>query len=159
MAKANEADWARAKALFEAGKSLREIGDAVGIPYKTIDNRAKRENWNKGVLAQLITDTARVSKEFGTLEMAQQQVVSKEVSYQLMASEFFNKATLKNCTLMMKKVDESTDIINHRIAQETLNKGRENVLGKTPDSTTNVQINTGDNNKPPLVGFRVEPSL
>jgi hypothetical protein len=156
MAKATEKEWARAKALFEAGKSLRDISDTVGIPFKTIDYRSKKEVWQKGVLTQLISDTARVSQEFSTLEVAQQQVVSKEVSFKLMAEEFFNQATMKNCKVMMRKVTEETDIVGHRIAQETLNKGRENILGKLPDSTTNVQINNGAEATPPLVGFRVE---
>lgn len=53
--------------------------------------------------------------------------------------QFFNNATLKNLSVMVKKVGESTSIMEHRIAQAAIKDGRETVLGKTPD--TAIQIN------------------
>ncbi len=39
-------DWDRQRRSFiEEGKSLRQIAQETGIPYSTLANRAKSENW------------------------------------------------------------------------------------------------------------------
>ena len=39
-------DWDRPRRNFiEEGKSLRQISEETGIPYSTLANRAKSENW------------------------------------------------------------------------------------------------------------------
>lgn len=43
MAKPSLDQWAKAKALFEADKSFRDIGTELNIPFTTISNRAKKE--------------------------------------------------------------------------------------------------------------------
>ena len=52
---------------------------------------------------------------------------------------FFRDATVKNVSLMMEKIGRETSIDEHKAAQDTILKGRETVLGKTPD--TAIQIN------------------
>jgi hypothetical protein len=53
--------------------------------------------------------------------------------------QFFNNITVKNIQVMGKKLDETISIAEHKFAQEAIQKGRETVLGKTPD--TAIQIN------------------
>jgi hypothetical protein len=142
MAKPTELQWQRAKSLYEADKSLREIEKETNINYRTIDRQAKKEGWKKGSLSQLIVDAARVQKEFVTLDATQQQIVSQEVSQRLRHEQFFTNATLKNLTVMMKKVDDTASIAEHSQAQTALAKGKEVVLGKAPD--TAVQINNNN---------------
>ncbi|MEC4682365.1 MAG: hypothetical protein VST70_01605 [Nitrospirota bacterium] len=52
---------------------------------------------------------------------------------------FFANATVKNVSLMMEKIGGRTTIDEHKTAQDTLLKGRETVLGKSPE--TAIQIN------------------
>lgn len=79
MAKPTAEQWRTAKALHESGKSLREISNLTNIAFTTIDYRAKKEGWNKGIIEQLIVDKIRVETDFRTLDSVQQQVVQKEV--------------------------------------------------------------------------------
>lgn len=141
--KAPESKWLKAKALFEKGTSLREIEKQTGIHYKTIDNRAKKHQWVKGSLARLISDSVRVKEEFATLNLAQQDIVSKEVDSRTKHMQFFTDASMKNVAIMMEKVNETTSIHEHRSAQATLKDGKETVLGKAPD--TAIMINNSQN--------------
>jgi len=152
MAKSSPEAWDKAKALYERGDSLRDIEKATGIPYKTIDNRAKKQGWGKGILAQHISDSVRVKTEFGTLGLAQQEVVAQEVDERTKHIQFFNNATVKNLSIMLTKIkpevidkktklitDAGTSINEHRVAQAAIKDGRETVLGKDP--STAIQVN------------------
>jgi hypothetical protein len=93
MAKVKPEVWAKAKALREAGKSLREIEKLLNIPFMTISDRAKKEEWEAGKTVQLIKDTIRVESEIRTLEAVQQEVVRDEVDKNVKMIEFFNNST------------------------------------------------------------------
>ena len=150
MAKATQADWEKAKALFEAGKSLSAINSETGIDRATVSKRAKKDGWEKGIYQQLIVDSARVKAEISTLDSTVLSVVEKEIEERTKHLQFFTHATLKNMSSMMKKIGDDTAIIEHKIAQAALKDAKETVLGKTPD--TAIQINNG----PPVIsGFRV----
>ena len=150
MAKATQADWEKAKALFEAGKSLSRINLETGIDRATVSKRAKKDGWEKGIYQQLIVDSARVKAEISTLDSTVLSVVEKEIEERTKHLQFFTNATLKNMSSMMKKIGDNTVIVEHKIAQAALKDAKETVLGKTPD--TAIQINNG----PPVIsGFRV----
>ena len=150
MAKATQADWEKAKALFEAGKSLSVINAETGIDRATVSKRAKKDGWEKGIYQQLIVDSARVKAEISTLDSTVLSVVEKEIEERTKHLQFFTNATLKNMSSMMKKIGDDTVIVEHKIAQAALKDAKETVLGKTPD--TAIQINNGP---PAISGFRV----
>jgi hypothetical protein len=142
--KINEDLWAKAKALYECGKSLRQITSETGIDSSNISKRSRKEGWEKEKIPQLIADTVRVKAEFSTLNKPQQEIVTREVDKQIKMLEFFNNSTLKNCSIMMKKVNSDMDIYGHNSVQNTLHKGKETVFGKTPDVQFN-NINAQNN--------------
>lgn len=148
-AKPSDELWAKARALYERGDSLREIEATTGIPYKTVDNRAKKNGWSKGSLAQLINDTVRVKAEFGTLEMAQQDAVSKAVDERVKQMEWLNKAALKNVSEAMKA--ECANQNDFRARADTIVKAKETVFGKGVE--TAIQIN----NQQPSTPVSVSP--
>ncbi|CAK0772834.1 hypothetical protein CCP3SC15_4650002 [Gammaproteobacteria bacterium] len=89
MAKPTPETWAKAKALFTKGKSYREIGELLNIPFSTVRDKAKSGGWTKGELAQVIADTVKAEAAIRTLEPAQQDIVRNEVSKQLEGMEFY----------------------------------------------------------------------
>ena len=139
MAKTTQSDWDRARALYEADKSLRQIADETRIDNSNIAKRAKKENWQRGVLPKLIEDTTRVREEFTALLPQQQKVVEDAVTERLRHLDFFKRSTMKNLSTMMRKVDETLTIQEHSAAQTALQKGKETILGK--DIDTAIQIN------------------
>jgi hypothetical protein len=139
MARQTKGDWDKAKALYEADKSLRQISDETRIDNSNIAKRAKKEEWQRGVLPKLIEDTARVREEFTALLPHQQRVVEDAVIERLKHVEFFKRSTMKNLSTMMRKVDETITIQEHTQAQNALQKGKETILGK--DIDTAIQIN------------------
>lgn len=106
MARATPELWAKAKALFETGRSLSEINTETGIDRALISRKAKAEGWKKGVYQQLIQDGVRVAGEISTLESTVQQVVVKDIDELTKAREFFSKAGLKVASMAVKSLGE-----------------------------------------------------
>lgn len=79
MAKPSEQALNKARALFEAGKSLREIENITKISRATLDRTSKKENWVKGELRQLVSSMAHDRAHFETLETTQKEIVSQLV--------------------------------------------------------------------------------
>lgn len=144
MARATASDWDKAKDMFEIGKSLTEISDETGIDRATISKRSKKDNWEKAKFQQLITDTVRVRKQISTLSSTLQQSVENEISDRLRHEQFFTNAAIRNVQESLQVPCESQQDFKYRA--ETIQKGRETVLGKSPDSA--VQINNNNNNGP-----------
>lgn len=65
--------------------------------------------------------------------------VHEAVDEKIRLTRFFSNATVKNLSTMMDKINETTAIAEHRLAQQAIKDGKETVLGKTPD--TAIQIN------------------
>ena len=86
---AKVSDWGRARALYEAGKSLREISKDTHIDNSNISKRAKKENWSRTGLPELIADAVRVHEEITALELPQQGVVTAEIARILEAKKFY----------------------------------------------------------------------
>jgi len=153
MAKASPEKWEKAKALYEKGASLRDIEAELDIPYKTIDNRAKVKGWVKGILAQHIADAIRVKEEFGTMNLAQQDVVSKSVSEAIARREWLDKANMIVAQTVMKKLSMDKSEASYQdlnAASTTLGRTKDNVFGKSPDVA--VQVN---NQLAQPISFRV----
>ena len=71
-------DWAKARLMFEAGKSLAAISIETGLNKGSISKKASAKKWVKGLLQPLIQDTARVTRETATLTQPQQDMVATE---------------------------------------------------------------------------------
>ena len=70
--------------------------------------------------------------------------VEREVDERTAQIQFFTNATMRNVAKLMKDhVDKEgvTPVIEHKLTQDTIAKGKETVIGKTAD--TAVQINIG----------------
>jgi hypothetical protein len=144
--------WDKARSLFEADKSFREIAKRCPpLDSSNIAKKAKKEGWQRGVLPQLIIDKARIDAEFTTLLPRQQAVVVKEVDERNRYLQYFNNSTMRNISIMMKKVNIDTDISEHRVIQSTLKEGKETVLGKTPDTVINNSNAQQNNHFEPFI--------
>jgi predicted DNA-binding protein YlxM (UPF0122 family) len=154
MAKISDKQWAKAKLLYENGNSLRKIAAETEINHQTINDRAKKEGWNPDRIRQQVIEQTRVETHFLTLEKNEQEFVRSEVDKQIKMLEFFNNSTLRNCSIMMKKVNSDTDFYGHNSVQNTLLKGKETCFGKMPD-TVITNTNAQQTNKQKKVIFEV----
>ena len=128
MAKATSADWEKAKALFESGKSLSEINAETGIDRATVSKRAKKDGWEKGIYQQLIVDSARVKAEISTLPPTALSVVEKEIEERTKHIQFFTNAAVRNVSEAME--NKCCDQSDFKARADTILKGKETVLGK-----------------------------
>ena len=129
-------------ALFRVGKSLRECEQETGISKSTIDREAKKQGLTRGDLGHLSRSIAndkillsQISEKTGTVVLNLADQITSHIL-------FFNDATMKNCSIMMKKVCDDMGLYEHRIVQETLSKAKETVVGKMLD--TAIQVNNNN---------------
>lgn len=144
--------WAKAKVEFEGGKTLTEISFSTGIDKSTISKKAKSDGWQKGKNQQLIIDEARVLAEKSTLNQQELNFHNQQVSERTKHLQFIHNMTLKNLSVLGKKIDETFTPQDHKLTQEAINKGGEalGVIEKnsTVINNTNQQANITDNEKP-----------
>lgn len=138
MAKITLEKWGLAKRMFEAGKTLGDITKETDIDKSQISKKAKSEGWIKGKNQQLIQDAVRVTAEISNLDSTDRAFVEKEVDERTRHLKFFNQLTMKNLVTMSKKIDEDMTIMEHRLAQDTIAKGKETVIGKEVDVSSSI---------------------
>ena len=146
MAKITLEDWNKAKMLFEAGKSLSAINLETGIDRALISKRAKKDEWVKGKTQQLILDGVRHEVEKSMLEPEVLTFIEKEIDERTKHIKILNNLTLKNLSVMGKKVNEDFEMVEHKLFQETVNKAAEQLLGKEPQTVIN-NTNAQQNNQ------------
>ena len=153
MAKATQAQWDKAKALFEAGKSLREIELATGISKDSIGREAKKSEWQRGELRQLIQDSVRVSEGLRQLNETAREVVSNEVKKAVDVDAvsdawdmIMGHAANASKRILAKPDVTSTDILNITKAGETSKVTLKKLPRFAPQQTAvKVDVNTEKN--------------
>ena len=123
MAKPTDKQWAKAKALYGNGKSLREIEKEVGIPYKTVEYRAKKEGWSSTEVSQAIKDKVRVEAAILHMDFAQQDIVAQEVKKQLEGMQFYNTHARMVSSIAIKSLQADMTNQNAKTAMATLKEG------------------------------------
>jgi hypothetical protein len=152
MAKPTQQQWDKAKALYTNGKSYREIGELLQIPFSTVRDKAKSEGWKKGELAQVILDKIKVETEIRTLEPAQQDIVRSEVNKQLEAMEFYSTNARKVAKVALSGLSKEMTPAAAKTTMEVLHKGMvvEGVVPYYPNAPTINNTNAQQNNSPQL---------
>lgn len=117
----------KAVALFRSGKSPRECEKLTGVNYRKIDREAKIRGVVKGDLSQLVSSMADNEANFGSLSVAEQGIVTKDVTERTNNLKIIHEATIKNLSVMMAGVggEGFTGPQGHKFIQETINKGGE----------------------------------
>ena len=126
----------KAIAHWKAGRSQRWIADTVGCSPASVNS------WVKGIPqdnAELVNTQVVVNEKKAQLTEQELNAVTEHVEERTKHIQFFTNATLKNVSLMAKKLTPQTTILEHRQAQATLKDAKEVVMGKDP--TTAVQVN------------------
>lgn len=140
--KISEDTWADARAYYEADKSLRDIEKLTGINNSNLSKKAKAENWQRGILPQLITDTTRVKEEFTALLPHQQKIVTAEVTERLRDLIFYNKtqnrfAQIAKEIIENKHAEKELSVMELAGASRVVKDSREGVIGKAPETVIN----------------------
>lgn len=142
--------WDVAKAMLEGGASLSEIETKTRIGRSTVSKKAKLLGWEKGINQQIIVDESNALAKKSTLNQQQLNFHDEQVDIRTKHLQFIHNASLKNASVMMKKINSNTPIIEHKMAQETINKAGE-ALGVIDKGGSQVNIsntNAQQNNAP-----------
>ena len=154
--------WEIVRAFYEQDLSLADIVarpevKATGISDRgSICKKAKAQGWEKGKNATLATAeieikqaVVKIEEKKATLNATELRVHNSIVDETLRHIKFFNNAALKNVKASVDKITDETTQVEHKLIAETILKGRETVLGKTPDTVIN-NTNAQQNNIEPV---------
>ena len=155
MAKAPQTQWDKAKALFEVGKSFREIELETGLNYKAVERASKKKGaeWKRGRLSQVIQETVRVSNDLSQLTVTEKQVVTQEVKKAVDVDAIsdawdmiMGHAANASKRLLAKPDVTSADILNIAKAGETSKVTLKKLPRFAPQQTAvKVDVNTEKN--------------
>jgi hypothetical protein len=131
MARATANQWAQAKALYEAGESLRDISEKTKIDNSNISKRAKKEGWERGILPQIAKDKARiliekkgVDEKITALLPHQREIVENAVIDMLSLSNYFHDAGKEVAEIALQALREEPTSYNAKATMEALKAGR-----------------------------------
>ena len=134
MARLNDDQREKILADFHAGKSQRELAKRYEVSPATINSLCKGiepKNIDK------VNALTRIKTELAEQTEHEVNAVQKEVDERMKHILFFNSAAIRNVQEAMNEPCASQQ--DFRARAETIVKGRETVLGKSPE--TAVQIN------------------
>ena len=140
MARLTDDQREKILADFHAGKSQRELAKRYEVSPATINSLCKGiepKNIDK------VNALTRIKTELAEQTEHEVNAVQKEVDERMKHILFFNSAAIRNVQEAMNEPCASQQ--DFRARAETIVKGRETVLGKSPE--TAVQIN----NVPPVI--------
>lgn len=139
--------WDVVRAFYESGLSLSEIAARPEVKITdrgSVSRKAKAEGWVKGKIQHIIDgevqnkqELAEIVSEKATLNATVVKVADTLVDERTRHIQFFTHAAVTNVQQAMGQPCENQN--DYKARAETINKGRETVLGKTPD--TAIQIN------------------
>lgn len=134
MARLTDDQREKILADFHAGKSQRELAKRYEVSPATINSLCKGlepKNLDK------VNALTRIKTELAEQTEHEVNAVQKEVDERVKHILFFNSAAIRNVQEAMAEPCASQQDFKARA--ETISKGREVVLGKTPE--TAIQIN------------------
>lgn len=145
--------WEVVKAFYERGFSLGEIikRDEVEIKNRaSICKTAAKEGWIKGNKETFVKkeikikqELAQIKEEKETLKETELEIHNKIVSERMRDDIFFRKAShIISRKIIQKVQNEDLSMMELKLAQEGIGKGKENIYGKSPDvaiTNTNAQ--------------------
>lgn len=135
------ADWDTGKysKLHGGVKSQRDLAYEHNVSVAKINKMVKGREPR---MYETVNDLVKAKQILAAENEQTVNAVNKEVAERTSHIDFFNKAALLNTSQAMKMpCDNQSD---HRMRADTIAKGREVVLGKTPDTVinnTNAQQN------------------
>ena len=144
-------DWIKAKALFEVGKSLRDIAKESFIDHSRIGKIAKKEGWERlPGIPQLVTDAVSVEMRKATLCPQVLDIVDKAVDKQLEGMAFYSSHARIVTKIALKSLQQDMTPSNAKTTMATLKEGLivEGLVPFYPSAPqVNTQVNTQDSRK------------
>lgn len=151
----SEKQWDIVRAFYERGLSLAEIAARHEVEIKdrsSISKKAKSDGWVKGKNSTLVQDEAlakqkavEIAGKKSTLNSTELEVHNTLVAEKIQDDIFFRKASHIISRQIIQKVQtEKLSMMELKVAQDGIGKGKENIYGRSPEVTinnTNAQQN------------------
>lgn len=126
MARPTKYNWNEIEQAYQCGMIKEKIVKKYGVTKKTLENKISAEKWEvtgevKSAINELSDSLGRVS---GVQEKFPEKahIIAEEVEEKTKHLQFINNLTLKNLSVMGKKIDGETSINEHKMISETVDK-------------------------------------
>ena len=140
--------WEKAKGFYEAGMTLAQINERVGISKSKISEKAKREKWEHGKNTEYIEHKQKVLEQKGNI-LEHSGTIALEIADTIAIDKakiniFFQNAAIRGqqkANELLEEVAEMKDLLAYANLTKT---NKETVLGKDPETVinnANVQSN------------------
>ena len=123
---------------FHIGKSQSLLSKIYSVSLGTVNKMCKGvEPKNVDKVKALVSVTTELSSQ----NENEVKAVLSEVNERVRHIKFFTDTTIKNLSILSEKIGEETTVFEHLKIQEAILKGKETVIGKTPDTAVQVNVN------------------
>ena len=149
--------WEKAKAYFESGElSLGEIAKKTGIDKSQISRKSKIQQWESGKNADYIAAKVKIAQKNTTENTTTLQILNEIADKKTRHLEFLHNVTLKNISVMAKKLNEDASIQDHKMAQDTIDKAgiTLGVFDRHPAKVEIQNTNAQQNNENTVIEFK-----
>jgi hypothetical protein len=162
MARPSKYNWEEIRHGYECGMTIDSIVKKYGVTKKTLENKISLDKWS--VMGEVKSAINELSDSFGRVSGVQEKfpekahIIADEISERTKHLQFINNLTLKNLSVMAKKVNEDTSINEHKMIGETVHKAGQ-TLGVIDQFAPKIELNNTNaqqNNITEIVGYKVK---
>jgi hypothetical protein len=133
--------WELAREYFEHGLGPSDIEKRTGITKGAISKKSKAEKWDReSPKKRLLSQAVEVSAAKETLKETAAHVHNELHEERTKHLQFLHNATLKNVSVMAKKINEKTTVDEHKKVQDTIHKAGQ-TLGVIDQPGSKVEVN------------------
>lgn len=136
------------------GFSLQELADKYKISKSMVAKLTKGVHKSLEPIVAGVVD--KIKDEVYGKSVQEVHAVTSEIVKRTRHIEFIHNATLKNASVMMKKVDVSTSHQEHKFVQETINKAGEALGVIDKGGAVNINNTNAQQNNPPSLVINID---
>lgn len=161
MARPSKYNWDEIRQAYESGATIDYLVKKYDVLKKTLENKISSKKWEvMGEVNSVIND---IAEGYGRVSGLKEKFPEKAPIIDDLIEErtkhltYINNLTLKNLSVMGKKINEDISIFEHKAVQETIDKGAvslgvaDRFAPKNEINNTNAQQNITE-----IVGYGVK---
>ena len=126
MARPSKYNWDEIRHAYESGVDVNKLCLKYGVVKKTLENRIHSNKWE--VMGEINSAINEVSESFGRVSGIKEKypekahIIDEQIEEKTKHLQFINNLTLKNLSVMAKKINEDLSIQDHKFVAETVDK-------------------------------------
>lgn len=153
MARPTKYNWNDIQHAYESGMAIDKICTKYSVLKKTLENRISSYKWE--IMGEVNSAINDVASSFGRVSGLKEkypekaQIIDEQIEEKTKHLTYINNLTLKNLSVMAKKINDDLSIQDHKAVGETVDKAAI-TLNVAPRHAPKIEVtntNAQQNNK------------